>query len=143
MDISDIKFKWLRFSAGSAVFGTANQHLGFVIGNNMQHGFCVAVCVTSKWDSRDRARINRGDPPETLSWIRSMSDKGSRHFTKDSVVDCAFPVRINHTDLYALIREGDIQFVTPGEDVDEDLIEEVRQGIIASRAVPNIVKKSL
>ena len=42
-----------------------------------------------------------------------------------------------------MIENGEIELVSPGEDVREDLINEVSRGILASRIVPAIVKKTL
>lgn len=138
-----LKYKWLRFSIECGVFGTKNKHLGFIVSTDEENLFCVAVNVTSKWDARDKARIDRGDPKEVLSWIRAKSQKGSYHFSEDSVIDCAFPKKISYDDFDRMIEDGKIELVSPGEDVCEELIDEVSRGILASRIVPAIIKKTL
>ena len=139
----DLKYRWLRFNAESGVFGTRKKHLGFIIGSNASELFCVAVSVTSQWDSRDRARSDRGDPKETLVWIRAGSEKGSHHFAKDSVIDCAFPKRIECAEIKKMLESGKIEMVRARNTVSSELIEEVRSGIIATRVVTNIINKLL
>ena len=55
----------------------------------------------------------------------------------------SFPKKISYDDFDRMIENGEIELVSPGEDVREDLINEVSRGILASRIVPAIVKKTL
>ncbi len=143
-NVSNLKYKWLRFSAKSGVFGTLKQHLGFIIGENEENLFCVAVYVTSQWDYRDQARIRRNDPEATIVWILANSEKGAYHFKKDSVIDCAFPKKISYSDLQECLNDGSIELLSTGIiDVPKQLLDEVRTGILASRQVSNIIKHSL
>lgn len=139
-DYRELVGKWLIFSPGT-LFGDSKQHFGIVV--CCRRGYGLAVAVSSQLEKRVLEWERNQYPKETLIILESKSFKSGYHFSKTSVIDCNSTCEVKFEELEAWLESGGVVRANHNEDVDLDLLKDVRSGILCSPRVLPRLKKML
>lgn len=133
--------QWLKFKAGTC-FGEDKDHLGFFVAISDDLAVCIAINATSNVDGiksfADRRHI---DPNETIVTIEPGTPESSFHFGRETAFDCNRPSVIKKNEIIEWVSSQKIELVEYNIDVNDELLEKIREGILKSPLVPEKCKK--
>ena len=143
MDISEIckVGRWLKFKAGTC-FGEDKDHLGLFVAISDDLAVCIAVNATSRVGNVKDFAIKRHISPEkTVVVIEPDTPEASFHFGQETAFDCNRPSVVKNGELMEWVVNQKIELVDYNVEVNEELLEKIKEGILKSPLVPRKHKK--
>lgn len=137
MDINEIckVSQWLKFKAGTC-FGKDKDHLGLFVAISDDLAACIAVNATSQVnnvkDFADKRHINS---EETVVVIEPDTSEASFHFGQETAFDCNRPSIVKNEELVEWVVNQKIELVNYNVEVNEELLERIKKGILKSPLV--------
>lgn len=143
MDINEIckVGQWLEFKAGTC-FGKNNSHIGLIVAISDVLAICIAINATSKVDNvKNFANKRHINPEETVVVIEPGTPEASFHFSQETAFDCNRPSIVKNEELAEWIANQKIKLVDYNIEVNEELLERIKEGILKSPLVSKKHKK--
>ena len=143
MDIDEIYRvgRWLNFGADTC-FGKDKGHLGLFVAISDDLAICIAVNATSNVDGvKNFASRRHINPNETIVVIEPSDPESSHHFGRETAFDCNRPSIVRKNDLVNWVGNQRISLAGYNVEVDDNLLEKIREGIIKSPLVSEKYKK--
>lgn len=143
MDINEIckVGQWLEFKAGTC-FGKDKGHIGLFVAVSDDLAVCIAVNATSKVNNvRDFANKRHISSEETVVVIEPDTPEASFHFGQETAFDCNRPSIVKNEELAEWVANQKIKLADYNVEVNEELLEKIKEGILKSPLVSKKHKK--
>ena len=143
MDINEIcrVGQWLKFKAGTC-FGKDKDHLGLFVAISDDLTACIAVNATSNVEGvKNFANRRHIDSSETVVVIEPRTPEASLHFRQETAFDCNRPSIVKNEELAEWVANQKIELVNYNVEVNEELLDRIKEGILKSPLVSEKHKK--
>lgn len=132
--------EWLLFKKNTC-FGSTKDHLGIIIAASDNQLVAVPINATSQIANvQEFARHRNIDPEVSIVTVSPNSAESGHHFSKPTAFDCNRVNRIPYDILETWYRASRITEVSYNNPVSPSLIENIKNGILASPMVDEYTK---
>jgi len=130
----------IRFDPGT-IFGNTNAHFGVVVNADPhKQKAIVVICASSKVEKLRRFASLRGLPSATIVCISGGTHS---HFGQDTAFNCNNPEVVPFDVLETWQNQNLVELVKRNNLIDDNLLDEIRAGLMISDLVEDAIKDML